>query len=1456
MYVVAAVLAIVLAAIGVLETGWAKNEIRALIVRQANEYLTATLEIGELNGSLLRGLRLDHIRLSQNNQPIVTIDQIDLSYSLRELWQNGTVIRRIRLTRPRVVGAKLADGRWNLGALVKRESRAEQRSGPGRAIEILSIEVVDGTVRLNDPLQFGAAHVPTDFEHLDATLSYSYRPVNWTLTFTNAAFVGRAPDLTITKLAGAFGNGDGGWHFDNLFVQTALTTFTLNGRVRKSDRPTVLDLQVHAPRFAFQEWGGILHGLDRIAVTSHFDARLRGPVARLGTDLQLQGTGGSVNGHLVLDTTIPGWHGAGTLTVGRIDLARWLDRPDKPSDISGQVTFDLDLDLGKHFPRGTYAFDGSHAAFAGYGGDNVRARGQLTATEVQITQATAVAYGANVTAMGGSTIGLDAPFPFRFEGTVAGIDLRRVPPQVPVPHVQSALTFTYTVTGQFAEPYIVGRAAFQPSGFLGASVGAGTTGTIDTRATPLAFAGDGEINGVNLHRFGQALDIAWMQAPRYNGIVSGHFHVDGAGTDRFSLALSGGGHLTRARMFHGTLSDADVSVQIAGGTLTASYNGRFAGIDPSVALDDPRFSATMSGSANMQTTVHELLTGTPALEDYEIAGDATLTASVLRNLPIDRATFRGGLHDGVLRIAQIDLDGSALAGHAAGTVAFGETGTTALDYELTRLDLGQLDVFTSPTSIISNIQASDRSDSSPPPSPAVPARGTFATKGRMSGPFSALRLAGDASVSNLGAGNVEALAVNGQYDVTIPSGAIAQATARVTGRASYPTILGQSLEQASGSMTMSGDRVGFDVQLAAAHRRAGALKGEVRLHVDSRQVELSALTLTFGNAPWQLSRGAAPPIVAWSDHGIDLQPLIFLGGNAHDERVEIAGTWRDDGSGTVKVTGTHVQIATFAGAFAQPARYTGLLDLDATLRGTTHAPIVTGRLTIANGTVQRVSYQQLRATVGYTDQIFTIDARLDQAPGVWVTAEGSLPLAIFRPSMPERPIDMAVKSSNINLGLIEAVTSVVRNVTGTMRLDVAAVGTSRDPHARGTVEIAGAGFLVAASGSRYKNVRASVQLAPERITVSALHVEDSGGDPLDVHGSLGTHELKVGDLEIDANARKFEVIRNEFGKVDLDAKLQLRGRFESPRVGGDLTVTSGELKVDQILERALQRPYATQAAAPPEVDAVAAMNPWDRLALGIALHVPDTLKLTGENVQVASGTPIGLGNINLKVAGDLYLFKDPSAELSVTGSFDSVSGRYAFQGRQFDIDPTSSINFRGDLNPELDVAVTQTITGVVARVSITGPLREPELHLTSVPPLDASDILAMIVFGTNANELSTSQQQNLAVRAGTLAAGFLAAPIVTALQSELGLDILQLEPSGELETGPRVTVGNEIAPGLVARFSRQFGTDPYDEVAIEYSLSRLLRLRATFSDAQALNQLSPFRRIERAGIDLLLFFSF
>ncbi len=1425
------VLVVIGAILAVIETGWAKNQIRRLIVSQANRYLTATLSIGELEGSLLRGIRLNHVELARGSRRMIAIDEIALSYSLRELLQPGLVIRRIRLTRPRIAGAKQADGRWDLGALINRDSRERERKGPGRPIEILSIEVVNGDVWLHDPLDFGAAHVPTHFASLNAALAFRYDPVRWQLAFDRVQWIGSEPELTVTRLSGGFGRSSGGWIFDRLRVETPRSALTLAGRIDTEQNPTVLDLAVHADRFAFQEWSGVLRGLKNIAIEASFDTKLHGPMAQLETDLVLKGSGGDIEGRFTLDSTVPGWHGSGAVTVTRLDLARWMNRPDRPSDITGRVTFDLALELGRHFPRGVYTFEGPHAMYVNYAADAVHARGFITATAVQVTSADGIAYGAKVTTRDG-TISIDDPFAFRFQGTLAELDLRRLPKDIPVPHVESRLALEYDVSGQFAQPFITGRAALAQSEFLGASIGAGTVGFIDTSQKPLRYGGEGDVADLFLRRFGEALEVGWMRDPRWTGAVRGHFRVEGSGSDAASLALTGGGHLAHADMFRGTLSDADVSVQIDRGTLRATYDGHFANIDPAVPFADPKLHASLTGSGKVEATIRELISAeATTLDDYDVSGALTLESSTVRQLQIERATIEASLRDSALTIARLDVDGPALAGSATGTVHFADTYTTDVEYHLARADLSELRALTN-----------------------LDATGLVSTNGHLVGPSDALHASGDITIGGVKAFNLTALTLAGQYDVTTPAADLTRASARVTGRSTFVTIFGRPVQEASGTVSLDGDRVGFDL-LAQTEGRSTGIAGDLLLRTARREVELRALTVTLGRAEWRLVAGGTPAVLGWSDDGLSLTSMQFTGA-AGDERLDVSGTWRQDGAGDLRITASHVFLETLQGAFERPARYGGVLDADIAVRGTREAPIVAGTINVSSGRVERITYEKLAGRVEYAGRIFTIDLRVDQAPGIWITATGALPLALFDRSLAEQPINVAIKSSTINLGLVEGITDVIRDVHGTIQMNVDAIGTSADPHFDGTIAIADAGFIVTRTGSRYRNVRAAMRLSRDRVTVESLRVEDNGGHALEVRGSLGTHELTVGDVEVDVFARSFEVVRNQLGRVDIDANLSVRGRFESPRLTGEITIKPSDVKVDEILERTLFQPYATEETAITEVDAVAAINPWERLGLDIALHVPDTLRLTGTNVQVSPGTPIGLGDINLRVAGDLYLYKDPAQPLYVTGSFDSVSGTYAFQSRRFDVVPTSSINFRGDLSPEIYVTVTRIISGVETRVSITGSMRQPELHLASTPPLDPSDILSLIVFGTNANELSSVQQEELVVRAGTLAAGFLATPIVSALETELGLDILEVEPTGEFGNGPRLTIGEEIAPGLVARFSRQFGQEPYDEATLEYYLSRILRLRGTFSDANSLNARSPFRRVERAGIDLMFFFSF
>ena len=690
-FAVLGALVLLLAAIVLVQTSWSENQLRGLIVSQANRYLTATLDIGRLSGSLLSGIQLDDIRLSQDGETIVAIDRVEVNYSIRELVEGGTFIRALSLERPRIVAAKQADGRWNLGALVRRDPERDSNAGPRRAIRIGVIDIRDGSVTLRDPLAFGAAHVPTSFTQLNTTLSFSFEPGIWTLDFANASFSGESPGLTVRQLTGMVGSGDAGWLFRSLRVVTPRSEFTLDGRIDRRQSPTTLDLNIAAPRFAFQEWSGVLHGLTNIAVESGFDARLAGPAAAMKTTVALRSTGGDVRANLVLDATVPGWHAIGTADVQRLDLARWLNRQDRPSDISGNVVLDIDLQLGGHFPRGSFTFAGPHAGYLDYEADDVVARGTITPTEVRIASATATAYGANVR-LAGSRLAIDAPFTFHFVGTATGVDLRQVPRSVPVPRVESTLAFDYDVTGRFTKPFIQGTATFADSTFLGARLGAGATGFINTETSPFHYGGEGDLTNVDLNHFGDRLEITWLTEPRYAGTLRGRFHVDGTGSDLATMALSGGGRLDEADLFGGRLSNADVSIAIANGSLEGGYDGELSRIDPSLAMADPLYAARLTGYARGHVGVRDLLVRSPDLNDYTVDIAFVANGTSVRGIDVSSGDVHAAMAEGTVRIARLATSGPASTSRRAApwnsTASAARTSTTASPAAISRSSHG------------------------------------------------------------------------------------------------------------------------------------------------------------------------------------------------------------------------------------------------------------------------------------------------------------------------------------------------------------------------------------------------------------------------------------------------------------------------------------------------------------------------------------------------------------------------------------------------------------------------------------------------------------------------------------------------------------------------------------------------------------------------------------------------
>jgi translocation and assembly module TamB len=305
------------------------------------------------------------------------------------------------------------------------------------------------------------------------------------------------------------------------------------------------------------------------------------------------------------------------------------------------------------------------------------------------------------------------------------------------------------------------------------------------------------------------------------------------------------------------------------------------------------------------------------------------------------------------------------------------------------------------------------------------------------------------------------------------------------------------------------------------------------------------------------------------------------------------------------------------------------------------------------------------------------------------------------------------------------------------------------------------------------------------------------------------------------------------------------GDLQTPLISGTITVDEGRIEASDLLDRLSARGY--RRAPLDEADDLET-GPYDRSALSITLEMGAVI-LRGRDLRSGSG-PLGLGDINVTLGGALTIAKETAERPTLVGTVRIERGTYQFQGRQFAIARDSEIRFQGSpTNPALSIDATREIQGVTANVRLTGTLSEPDLALSSNPPLDQGDVLSLIVFNQAMNQLPTEQRVSLAARAGVLAAGAIATPLSESVRQALDLDTFEIRPA-ESASGASVVVGRQVSERLFVGFQHEFGGDEASQVSFEYRVNELLRVVTSLSEGRGSRSLRS-GAAEAAAIDLI-----
>jgi translocation and assembly module TamB len=178
-----------------------------------------------------------------------------------------------------------------------------------------------------------------------------------------------------------------------------------------------------------------------------------------------------------------------------------------------------------------------------------------------------------------------------------------------------------------------------------------------------------------------------------------------------------------------------------------------------------------------------------------------------------------------------------------------------------------------------------------------------------------------------------------------------------------------------------------------------------------------------------------------------------------------------------------------------------------------------------------------------------------------------------------------------------------------------------------------------------------------------------------------------------------------------------------------------------------------------------------------------------------------------------------------------------------------------ELDPVLDIRTRRIISAVEARVNVRGTVKNPDIELSSTPPLEQADILSLIVFNQPLNQLGEGDQISLLQRAQSLAGGALAGELAQSIGAALGVNTFEINLAPENGVGPQVTLGQQVGHNLYVKVQQSIGDQSQTNFIVEYELAKWLRLQTNVVQGSTTQQ-QLFQRMQGSGVDLLFFFSY
>ncbi len=445
-------------------------------------------------------------------------------------------------------------------------------------------------------------------------------------------------------------------------------------------------------------------------------------------------------------------------------------------------------------------------------------------------------------------------------------------------------------------------------------------------------------------------------------------------------------------------------------------------------------------------------------------------------------------------------------------------------------------------------------------------------------------------------------------------------------------------------------------------------------------------------------------------------------------------------------------------AFAPGLMQSGTLEGHAELQGsivspTGHVQLTATGMQLADDAALGLPPLDLEAGARLLGNTADIDAHLVAGSQSKVNVTGHAPLAA------DGELDLKI-GGILDVGMINPLLEVRgQRAAGTLAIDATVGGSVGEPEIVGTVNLTKGSLRDYGRGVSITDIAAEVVGSHGTLQIKSFTGSAAPGT-MSMTGSVGVLQKGI-PVDLQIKAVNAQPIVSKLVTSNLNADLHVTG---TARTRLDI---AGTMHLNRTL-------IGIPNSLPPNVAVLdvrrrgktAATVPEKQLVIGldVAVQAPQQILVQGRGLDI-------------EVGGDMHVSGTTDAPV-VSGGFDLQRGNFSLASSRLNF-TAGRVSFNGaglknKIDPTLDFTASSALSDATVTLTISGYADAPQFEFTSNPVLGQDEIMARLLFGTNAAQLSGFQAAQIAAALASLSGvgGDSGLNPLVKIQKTLGLDRL------------------------------------------------------------------------------------